>query len=116
MREVSCLAQGACQDAVQRQRRLQQPSKLLDPAGPPQDRHDLDRQWAEKLHAADKAACEAQAALRLQLEARLTAVSDRVAGLVKKESKRERQRGEFTGRGIEHRLGKQRTMYAAVLG
>ena len=58
-----------------------------------QERHATEREWADRLHAADRAAGEAQAALRNQLEARLGAVSERVAGIVQREGKQERKRG-----------------------
>lgn len=94
-RHAGCRCRAACSRQQTSPRHT--PPPLRHQPGPLQERQDLERQWSEKLHAVEKAAWEAQAALRLQLEGRLAAVSDRVAGLAKKEAKQERGRGECVG-------------------
>jgi hypothetical protein len=58
-----------------------------------QEKQDLERQWADKQRAADRAAAEAQAALRGELETRLAAVTVRVEAVAQKEFKQGRKRG-----------------------
>lgn len=58
-----------------------------------QEKQDLERQWADKQRAADRAATEAQAALRGELEARLAAVTVRVEAVAQQEVEQGRKRG-----------------------
>lgn len=59
-----------------------------------QEKHELDKHWSEKLHAVEKAASDAQAALRAQIESRVTSVTHQVVALAKRDAKREANRGE----------------------
>jgi uncharacterized protein YciW len=58
-----------------------------------QEKHELERSWAAKLHDAGRQAGEAQAALRAQVEARLAAVTQHVGVMVQREARKERKRG-----------------------
>ncbi len=59
-----------------------------------QEKHALERQWSDKLHATEKAASEAQVSLKAQVEARLAAVTQRLAEMAQRETKREARRSE----------------------
>lgn len=65
----------------------------------PQEKHTLELQWAEKLHGAERAASEGQAALRTQVEGRLAAVAQRVAEMAQREARREAKRSECFSSG-----------------
>lgn len=65
----------------------------------PQEKFVLERQWAERLHAAEKGAAEAQAAMRSQIEAHLAAVTQREAEMARREARREAKRSEWGGAG-----------------
>lgn len=60
-----------------------------------QEKHELDKHWSEKLHAVEKAASDAQAALRAQIESRVTSVTHQVVALAKRDAKREANRGSL---------------------
>lgn len=67
------------------------------PPPAPQERHELERQCADRLHAQERAAAEAQAALRSSLEARLASASERVGAIAQRQDRQERKRGECMG-------------------
>ncbi|KAI3437955.1 hypothetical protein D9Q98_000399 [Chlorella vulgaris] len=65
------------------------------------EKQDLERQWADKQRAADRAATEAQAALRGELEARLAAVTVKVEAVAQQEVEQGRKRAGLLQRVAE---------------